>query len=141
MFDQDECWFSRFALPNFHAWVEAGKPVRLLKHTPTYNEKQKALACYGAVRQDNQQTYLYFSDGQPNSEQTWLFMMGLLRMACLEDIKVVVIIWDNASWHKSKRLQQWLRAYNRDAKQAGEPHLLTYLLPCKSPWLNPIEPR
>ena len=104
-------------------------------------KSRKPWLCYGAVHQDNQQTYLYFSDGQPNSEQTWLFIMGLLRLARLENIKVVVMIWDNASWHKSKRLHQWLRAYIGEAKQVGEPRLLTCLLPGKSPWLNPIEPR
>jgi transposase len=53
----------------------------------------------------------------------------------------VVIIWDNASWHKSADMRRWIRAYNRAAKAAGEPRLLTHRLPIKSPWLNPIEPR
>jgi len=51
------------------------------------------------------------------------------------------MIWDRATWHKSKRLRQWIRAYNRAAKQTEQPCLLTFLLPKKSPWLNPIEPR
>ena len=84
---------------------------------------------------------LRFSLGQPNSLQTWLFIIGLLAVARQEHKRVVVIIWDNASWHKSADIRSWIRAYNRAAKAVGEPRLLTHLLPVKSPWLNPIEPR
>jgi hypothetical protein len=55
--------------------------------------------------------------------------------------KVVVLLWDNASWHKRRRLRRWIRAYNRAAKQQGEPRLLTWLLLLQSPWLNSMEPR
>jgi transposase len=113
----------------------------LVERTPTADETQKALACFGAVRQDTQQTYLYFCDGQPNSEHMWLFIVGLLALARQSSIRVIVMIWDHATWHKSKRLRQWIRAYNLEAKRTGQPRLLTFLLPKKSPWLNPIEPR
>ena len=115
--------------------------MRLVERTPVSDETEKALACFGAVRQDTQQTYLYFSDGQPNSEHTWLFIMGLLTIARREKIRVVVMIWDHATWHKSKRLRQCIRSYKLAAKESGQPRLLTFLLPRKSPWLNPIEAR
>ncbi len=141
LFDQDECWFSRFAQPNAFAWAEPGKELRLVQRTPTPKEPQKALACFGAVCQDTQETVLYFADGQPNSELMWLFIIALLALAREELKQVVVLLWDNATWHKSRRLRQWIRTYNRAAKQTGEPRLLTWLLPRQSPWLNPIEPR
>jgi transposase len=108
---------------------------------PKPKELEKALACFGAVRQDTDQVCLSFSTGQPDSEQTWLFIIALLAIARQEGKRVVVIIWDNASWHKSQRLRSWTRLYNQAAKQVDEPRLITYLLPLKSPWLNPIEPR
>ena len=108
---------------------------------PKRNEPEKALACFGAVRQDTGQVCLSFSLGQPDSEQTWLFIIALLAIARQEGKRVVVIIWDNATWHKSQRLRSWIRLYNQAAKLAGEPRLITHLLPLKSPWLNPIEPR
>ena len=112
-----------------------------MQRTAPPKTPDKALACLGAVRQDTQETYLYFSRGQPNSEEMWLFIIALLALAREEKKRVVVVIWDNASWHKSERLRTWMRAYNRAAKKAGEPRLLTCLLPLQSPWLNPIEPR
>ncbi|MFC1879545.1 transposase [Chloroflexota bacterium] len=141
LFEEDECWFSRFAQPNTFGWAEKGEPVRFTQRTPSPKEPDKALACFGAVRQDNQQTYLYFADGQPNSENLWLFIIALLALARHEAKKVVVMLWDNASWHKSQRIRQWIRAYNQQAKRMGEPRLWTWLLPLQSPWLNPIEPR
>ena len=141
MFDQDECWFSRFAQPKAAAWAEPSEPLRLVQRSPGRNEPEKALACFGAVRQDTQETVLYFADGQPNSEATWLFVMALLDLARTEKKQVVVLLWDNASWHKSRRIRAWTRAYNRAAKRSGQPRLLTWLLPRQAPWLNPIEPR
>jgi transposase len=115
--------------------------LRLVQRDPKPDEEEKALACFGAVRQDTEQVYLYFSDGQPNSEHMWVFIVALLDIARQERKRVVVLIWDNASWHKSHRLKQWLRDHNRQAKAKGDVRLITHLLPTKSPWLNPIEPR
>ena len=140
LFDEDECWFSRFAQPTAHAWALLGEALHLVQREPERGEKERALACFGARRQDNEQVYLYFSEGQPNSEQMWVFIMALLQLARQEAKTVVVLIWDNASWHISKRIRQWIRAYNQAAKVAGEPRLLVHQLPVKSPWLNPIEP-
>ena len=140
LFDEDECWFSRFAQPTAKAWVLPGEALHLVQREPKRGEKEKALACFGARRQDNEQVYLYFSDGQPNSEHMWVFIMVLLELARQEAKSVVVLIWDNASWHISKRIRQWIRAYNQAAKLAGEPRLLVHELPVNSPWLNPIEP-
>lgn len=141
LFEEDECWFSRFAQPNASGWAEKGASLKFIQRTPRPKDPDKALACFGAVRQDNQQTYLYFADGQPNSENMWLFIIALLALARHEAKKAVVLLWDNATWHKSQRIRQWIRTYNQHAKQKGEPRLLTWLLPLQSPWLNPIEPR
>lgn len=137
--EEDECWFSRFAQPQAHAWSEAGEVVRLVEREPQRGETEKALACFGAVRQDTSDVLLYLSDGQPTSLQMWLFIIGLLAVARQEGKRVVVIIWDNASWHKSRDLRQWIRTYNQAAKVVDQPRLMTHLLPVKSPWLNPIE--
>jgi len=140
LFDQDESWFSRFAQPTAHAWATHQQPLRLVEREPQRDEEQKAVACFGALRQGTDEIYLDFCEGQPNSEQTWAFVQRLLDAARQEAMRVVVIIWDHASWHKSKRLKGWIRAYNQQAKLEGDVRLLTFLLPKKSPWLNPIEP-
>jgi hypothetical protein len=101
----------------------------------------KALARYGAVRDDTHQMHLAFCPGQPNSDYTLLFIPQLLDIARDEGKRSLIMIWDHASWHKSKRVRRWTRAHNQQAKQTGDVRLLVWLLPKKSPWLNPIEPR
>ena len=81
-----------------------------------------------------------FAQGYPNSEQMWWVIVRLLRRAKSLNKKVMVLIWDNAPWHCSKRIRKWIRQYNRQAKQLGEVRLLVHWLPKQSPWLNPIEP-
>jgi hypothetical protein len=112
----------------------------LYERTPTPGEPNKALACYGAVRQDTQERYLFFADGQPNTDNTIRMLERLLSVARREEKRVLAVIWDRASWHKSKKLKQWNYMYNQVAKQNGDVRLLTCLLPIKSPWLNPMEP-
>jgi transposase len=141
LFDEDECWFSRFAQPAAHAWALPGEELRLILRQPIKGEQHKALACFGAVRQDQGQVYLHFSQGQPNSDQTLLLLPCLLDIARQERKRVVVIIWDQASWHLSQQVKGWIRAHNRQAKQDGDVRLLVFPLPKKSPWLNPMEPR
>jgi transposase len=139
LLDEDESWFSRFEQPRLRAWSEGD--VTVTRREPVEREPDKALACYGAVRQDTQQVYLYFTPTRPVSEETWRFVHGLIAVARQEGKRVLVLIWDNAGWHLSQRLRQWIREHNRAAKRSGDVRILTHRLPLKSPWLNPIEPR
>ncbi len=130
--EEDEGWFSRVAQPQAHAWTEAGEALRLVQREPQRGETEKALACFGALRQDTADGLLYFSDGQPSSLPMWLFIIGLLALARAEGKRVLAVIWDNASWHKSRDLRTWIRAYNQAVKALEQPRLLTHLLPVKS---------
>lgn len=53
----------------------------------------------------------------------------------------MLMVWDNASWHISKIVKNWIRAHNREARQGGGLRIIAGFLPSKSPWLNKIEPR
>lgn len=133
---QDECWFSRFAQPHVQDW----DGLHLQQREPAHNETHKALACYGAVRQDTGQMHLAFCPGQPNSRYTVQFLSQLLRVARAEQKRLLIVIWDHASWHKSSPVRSWIREHNQQAKQNDDVRLLAWLLPKKAPWLNPIEP-
>lgn len=137
--DQDECWFSRFAQPRMRSWAAKGEELRLVQRQPKPKESDKALACFGAVRQDTGDRFLYFCNGQPDTDKIILMLERLLAVARRERKRVLVIIWDRATWHKSKKLKCWIRKHNQAAKRNGDVRLLTCLLPVKSPWLNPME--
>ena len=138
--EEDECWFSRFVQPKAHAWAALGEQLRLVHREIRRGEEQKAIACYGALPQDKGQRLMYLCDGQPNSDYSILVLKRLLEVARSEYKRVLVVIWDRASWHKSKKLRQWVLRHNLEAKRQGDVRLLTYKLPSKSPWLNPMEP-
>jgi hypothetical protein len=139
--DQDECWFSRFAQPHMHAFAVAENNLRLVQREPEKGETDKAIACYGAVCDETKERFFCFADGQPNSEKSIAFLSTLLAVAKERGQRVLVVIWDRATWHMSKKVTRWVHQLNRQAKQ--EQHgvrLLTSLLPSRSPWLNPMEP-
>jgi transposase len=137
---EDECWFSRFAQPAACSWAEPSRPLRLVERTPGVNTLDKALACYGALRHDTRQVYLHFHPGQPDSEATIDYLKRLLALARSLGKAYLVVIWDNASWHLSRKVRAWLKAYKAHAKLTRAVRLLVFNLPSKSPWLNPIEP-
>jgi len=142
----DEVWWSRLAQPHLHAWAEADQPLRLVEQTVAKDDPDpKALACYGVLlRQVGQQerVWLRFVDGRPVSAVTEQFLGWCCSRLQEAGVRVWVLIWDNASWHVSKRVRAWIRAHNRQVKQRGQGvRILPCYLPVKSPWLNPIEPK
>jgi transposase len=138
---QDECWWSRLAQPNLHAWAGA-QPLRLLElEVPRDDPDRKALCCYGLFRADTEQMLLRFVDGRPVSQVTIDYLTWLGEQLAQEGKKALLLVWDNASWHISRQVRAWLKEHNRRAKREGGVRIVVCHLPSKSPWLNPIEPR
>jgi hypothetical protein len=123
-----------------YSWQTTTDPDRLVQRLPPKDEPHKALACYGAVCQNTGRRYFYFDEGQPNTDKIILMLDRLLAVARDQGKRLLLICWDRASWHKSKKLYRWLRSHNQRAKHSGDVRLLTYLLPSQSPWLNSMEP-
>lgn len=138
---QDECWWSRLAQPELHAWTDA-EPLRLLELArPPDDSDPKALCCYGLFRADTEQMLLRFVDGRPVSQVTTDYLAWVCACLAAEGKKALLLVWDNASWHISKAVRSWIQTHNRQAKKEGGVRLVVCQLPSKSPWLNPIEPR
>ena len=143
---EDETWWSRFARPALHAWTDADRPLRVVEQTrPTDDPDAKALACYGLVLRRASaapdQVWLRFVDGRPVSALTTQFLGWCCQKLATAGVPVLLLVWDNASWHISHDVRAWLRAHNRQVKHDGRGvRILPCLLPFKSPWLNPIEP-
>jgi transposase len=144
---QDEVWWSRLAQPDQHRWVQQDERTRLQElQRPKEDTDPKALACYGVLLRsstlDCDQMLLRFVDGRPVSAVTTDFLTACCKQLETQSITVLVLVWDNASWHKSQIVRGWIRAHNQIVKREGKGvRLLPFLLPTKSPWLNPIEPK
>jgi hypothetical protein len=138
---QDETWWSRLAQPSLHSWAGA-RPLRLHQLAVAKGDPDpKALCCYGLFRTDTEQMLLRFVDGRPVSQVTVDYLRWLAQVLARQGKKALLLVWDNASWHISQQVRQWLRAHNRQAKRQGAVRIVACRLPSKSPWLNPIEPR
>ncbi len=146
----DETWWSRFAQPKVRVWTEADKSLRLVEQVkPRDDPDPKALACYGLLvrwateeQLTQEQAWLRFVDGRPVSAITIQFLEWCCAKLQGMGIRVLALIWDNAGWHVSRAVRAWIREHNRQVKHGGEGvRVLVGLLPVKSPWLNPIEPK
>jgi transposase len=81
-------------------------------------------------------------DGRPVSAITIQFLVWLCDKAHTFHKRVLALVWDNASWHRSQTVRTWIHAHNQQVKRTGQGvRLLVCPLPTKSPWLNPIEPK
>ena len=140
---EDETWFSRFERPSVHSWAEEGNPLRLLQKEPRKDDPEpKALSCYGLYLPELAQTLPRFVDGRPVSAITTRFLEWCCQRLQAVGKKALLLIWDNASWHKSHQVRGWIDAHNRQVKKSGQGvRIVACLLPTKSPWLNAIEPQ
>jgi transposase len=149
----DEVWWSRLACPALYAWQDEKQPLqplRLIEQTVARDDPDpKALACYGLLvrcwaspTERSEQMWLRFVDGRPLSAVTIDFLAWCADKAASQGKRAVLLVWDNASWHDSRKVRDWLRQHNRQVKRTGEGvRLIACFLPSKSPWLNPIEPK
>ena len=126
-----------------HSWAEAGEPVRLLQKEPRKNDPEpKALSCYGLYLPELGETWLRFVEGRPVSAITTQFLRWSCRRLQARGKKALLLVWDNASWHKSHEVRGWIAAHNRRVKASGRGvRIVACFLPTKSPWLNAIEPK
>jgi len=137
----DETWWSRLSQPALHAWTD-GPPLRLVEiPADSADPDPKALSCYGLLRDDTDQMLLRFVDGRPVSQVTEDFLAWVCQRLAREGKRALLLVWDNAPWHGSRRVRAWIKAHNRRAKQHGGVRIVVCYLPSKSPWLNRIEPK
>lgn len=146
---QDEVWWSRVTQPTLHTWTAADGELRLVAQTVTTDDPDpKALACYGllvscpaAPSTLPEQMWLRFIAGRPVSAMTTRYLTWCCDKLAAQGKRILILIWDNASWHRSRTVRTWIRTHNRMVKQQGRGvRIVACFLPIKSPWLNPIEP-
>lgn len=137
------------ATPAVHAWTATGQPLRLVEQTVAKGDP-KALACYGllvrwweaAANDPTEALWLRFVDGRPISGVTTRYLAWCCAKMAAAGKTALLLVWDNASWHISHEVQDWIAAHNQAVKTgAAAVRIVPCALPIKSPWLNPIEPK
>jgi hypothetical protein len=128
----DETWWSRLARPSLHTWA-AGEPLRLVELPASRADPDpKALCWYGPLRDDTDQMSLRSVAGRPVSQATEDYLAWVCARLAREGKQALLLAWDNAPWHVSRRVRAWTKAHNRRAKQEGGVRILACSLPSKS---------
>lgn len=113
---------------------------------PTADPAPQALACDGLLVRAHptqpEQRWWRFVAGRPVSAVTPACLAWCSTRLAIQGCTALLLIWDNASWHRSHAVQHWLRQHHQQGKQ-GAPgvRIVVCWLPSTSPWLNPIEPK
>lgn len=129
------------AQPALHTWCE-GEPLRLVEQSVSKGAaERKAFACYVLYLPHENQMLLRFVAERPISEITCQYLEWITTQQAACGKRALILIWDNASWHTSQRVRQWIKQHNQRVKREGGCRLLVFYLPSKSPWLNAIEPK
>src|SRR5215211_8856032 len=72
---EDECWWSRVALPTLGTFSEEKKPDRLVQRSVAKDDPDpKAISCYGLYLPRLGDTWIRFVDGRPVSSITTRFL-------------------------------------------------------------------
>ena len=145
---QDETWWSRYELPTARAWATQDQPLCLVEQSvPKTDTEPKALACYGLLVScpgspaETKQVWLRFVQGRPVSAITTQYLAWCCDKLEAMGKKALLLVWDNAPWHVSKAVREWIREHNREVKRnSSGVRIVPCYLPSKSPWLNSIEP-
>lgn len=108
------------ALPTLSSWTEEGRPERLIQRSvPKDDPEPKTVSCYGLYLPELDDTWLRFVDGRPVSSITTRFLSWCCERLEAAGKRVLLLIWDNASWHISREVRQWLGRHNREVKESG----------------------
>jgi hypothetical protein len=127
------------------SWSETGEPLRLIEQSVAKDdpsEATKAISCYGLYVPELEKVWVRFVDGRPVSSITTRFLSWCSKKLQAAGKRVWVLIWDNASWHISKKVRGWIASHNRKVKNSADGvRIISCLVPKKSPWLNSMEPK
>jgi hypothetical protein len=141
---EDETWFSRFERPSLHSWAvpQSQRIFWRRRREKTTPSRRPSLATGWMYLPELEQSWLKFVAGRPVSAITTQFLEWCCEKLEQRGKKALLLIWDNASWHKCHQVRNWIAAHNREVKDDGcGVRIVPCLLPKKSPWLNLIEPK
>ena len=83
--------------------------------------------------------WLRFVAGRPVSAVTIDFLAWCSAQLAAQGFTALLLIWDNASWHRSQAVRHWLRQHNRQVKGgAGGVRIVVCPLPLKTVTLYAI---
>jgi hypothetical protein len=93
-----------------HAWTGA-PPVKVqLLTADGHDPDPDAMCCCGMSRHDTGRVMLRFVEDRPLGGVTIQFLAWVGEGIAGEGNKVLMVVWDEASWHRSGAVSGWVRS-------------------------------
>ena len=64
--------------------------------------------------------WLRFVAGRPVSAVTIDFLAWCSAQLAAQGFTALLLIWDNASWHRSHAVRHWIRQHNQQVKRGAD---------------------
>jgi hypothetical protein len=139
----DETWFvwvppeGIMNPPVGYGWAPRGAPLRNLT---SRKKGQVTWSTYLSLDAKEQRLSWRITQ-HTNRFETALFINERLRAHERRGHRVLVLVWDQASWHVAKDLWRWFRNHNRRVDRQGHgTKIVPMCTPVHAFWLNPVEP-
>jgi DDE superfamily endonuclease len=119
-----------------YGWEARGKSPR---NRATRKKGQQTWSCYLTYDPKEERLAWRYTEGT-NQWHTAAFLSE--RVAWHEKLghRALVLVWDPASWHLAKALQERIRAHNRQVDRTGQGvKIVPVVTPVQVFWLNPVE--
>jgi hypothetical protein len=120
-----------------YGWGSCGEP---LKNRATRKKGQQTWSCYLALDAKEERVAWRYSQ-HTTRWQTAIFVNERLKAHERQGHRVMLLIWDNASWHVARDLKGWFQAHNRQVdRQRFGTKIVPVCTPVHAFWLNRCEP-
>jgi transposase len=135
----DEAFFSIDEFGPFAVKMQGGRaltPPGEPRVVPQWQKSRGSLIITAALELSKNQITHFYSEKKNTAE-----MVRMIE-ALLETYPAhrrLYLSWDAASWHMSKRLQEWIAQHNTSAHCGGRPIIATAPLPSGAQFLNVIK--
>jgi DDE superfamily endonuclease len=120
-----------------YGWAWAKRPPRNLA---SRKKGQQTWSAYVSLDMKEERLAWSYTE-HTNQWETAIWVKQRLEAHERLGHRVLVLIWDAASWHLARSLRHWFRAHNRRVDQAGQGvKIVPVVTPVHAFWLNPVEP-
>ena len=123
-----------------HAWA-GSEPKRMHQPGAEAEARPEGADLLRAAAGRRQRHDVRFVDGRPVSQVTEDYLSWVCERLAKGGKRALLLVWDNTTWHVSKRVRPWIKGHNRRAKAEGGVRIVSCPLPVKAPWLNRVEPK
>lgn len=103
---------------------------------PQWQKSKGSLIITAALELSRNQITHFYSSRKNTSEMICLIQKIISEYS---EVRNIYLSWDAASWHVSKRLNQFIEEYNADISLTSRPFITLAPLPARAQFLNVIE--